>query len=111
MNGVTILNSYEYLTNTFPIFLFILLCAIFSVLSIIILCTLLLDRSSSWKKFAFLVICIALTIVLGCSIPENRYETRYQVTIDNSVSMNEFQSKYEIIKVEGKIYTIKERVE
>lgn len=111
MNGVTILNNYEYLTNTFPIFVFMLSCANFFVLSIIILCTLLLNRSSSWKKFTFLIICIALTVTLGCFIPENKYETHYQVTIDNSVSMNEFQSKYEIIKVEGKIYTIKERVE
>ena len=47
MNGVTILNSYEYLTNTFPIFVFILSCANFFVLSIIIPFTLLLNRSSS----------------------------------------------------------------
>lgn len=31
-------------------------------------------------------------------------------TVDDSVSMNEFQNKYEIIKVEGKIYTVKECV-
>lgn len=39
-----------------------------------------------------------------------KYETRYQVTVDDSVSMNEFQNKYEIIEVDGKIYTVKERV-
>ena len=49
--------------------------------------------------------------VCGCFIPEDKYETRYQVTVDNSVSMNEFQDKYEIIEVEGKIYTVRERVE
>lgn len=42
---------------------------------------------------------------------EDKYETHYQVTVDNSVSMNEFQNKYEIIEVEGKIYTVRERVE
>jgi len=34
---------------------------------------------------------------------------RDKVIIEDSVTMNEFQSKYEIIKVEGKIYTVKER--
>ena len=37
------------------------------------------------------------------------YETIYKVTIDDSVSMNEFLDKYEIIDQEGKIYTVKER--
>lgn len=50
-------------------------------------------------------------IVCGCLIPEDKYETHYQVTIDDSVSMNEFQDKYEIIEVEGKIYTVRERVD
>ncbi len=36
-------------------------------------------------------------------------ETHYKVTIDDSVSMNEFLDKYEIIDQEGKIYTVKER--
>ncbi len=40
------------------------------------------------------------------------YETgeyTYKVTIDDSVSMNEFLDKYEILDQEGKIYTVKER--
>lgn len=35
--------------------------------------------------------------------------TEYKVTIDDSVSMNEFLDKYEILDQEGKIYTVKER--
>ena len=30
----------------------------------------------------------------------------YQVTIDDSVSLNSFYEKYNIVKQEGKIYTI-----
>ena len=33
----------------------------------------------------------------------------YKVTVDDSVSMNEFLNKYEILEKEGKIYTVKER--
>ena len=35
--------------------------------------------------------------------------TEYQVTIDDSVSFNEFTEKYEIIDSDGKIYTVKEK--
>lgn len=38
-----------------------------------------------------------------------KYETHYQVTIDDSVSMNDFLDKYEVIEQEGKILTIRER--
>ncbi len=34
---------------------------------------------------------------------------KYKVTIDDSVSMNEFLDKYEILDQEGKIYTVKEK--
>lgn len=33
----------------------------------------------------------------------------YKVTVDDSVSMNEFLNKYEILDREGKIYIVKER--
>ena len=45
---------------------------------------------------------------MGCETP-TKYETHYQVIIDDSVSMNDFLDKYEIIDTEGKILTIRER--
>lgn len=111
MNGVIILNSYESLTNFDSILLMSILCAWSLAAAILALFALLKYGCNSWKEPAFLVICVVLTIVCGCLIPEDKYETHYQVTVDNSVSMNEFQNKYEIIEVEGKIYTVRERVE
>ena len=110
MNGVIILNSYEYLTNFNSILLISILCAWFFAVAILALFALLKYGCNSWKEPAFLVICVVLTIVCVCLIPEDKYETHYQVTVDNSVSMNKFQDKYEIIEVEGKIYTVRERV-
>ena len=111
MDGVIILNSYESLTNFGSILLMSILCAWFLAAAIVALFALLKYGCDSWKEPAFLVICVVLTIVCGCLIPEDKYETRYQVTIDDSISMNEFQNKYEIIEVEGKIYTVRECVE
>lgn len=111
MNGVIILNSYESLTNFDSILLMSILCAWSLAAAIVALFALLKYGCDSWKEFAILIICVVLAIVCGCLIPEDKYETHYQVTVDNSVSMNEFQNKYEIIEVEGKVYTIRERIE
>ena len=99
MNGVIILISYESLTNFGSILLISILCAWFFAITIIALFALLKYGCDSWKEFAILVVCVVLFIVCGCLIPEDKYETRYQVTVDDSVSMNKFQNKYEIIEV------------
>lgn len=111
MNGVIILNSYESLTNFGSILLMSILCTWSLAVAIVTLFALLKYGCDSWKEFAILVVCVVLAIVCGCLVPEDKYETHYQVTINDSVSINEFQNKYEIIEVEGKIYTVRERVE
>ncbi len=111
MDGVIILNSYESLTNFGSVLLMSILCVWSLAAAIVVLFAIFKYGCDSWKEFAILVACVALFIVCGCLIPEDEYETHYQVTVDNSVSMNEFQNKYEIIEVEGKIYTVRERVE
>lgn len=110
MNGVTILNSYEILTNPSSIFFIVIWGFVFTALAFGLLCLFILDTSSI-STAIFAVVAGALAVILFCNIPEKKYETRYQVTVDDSVSMNEFQSKYEIIEVEGKIYTVRECVE
>lgn len=111
MDGVIILNSYESLTNFGSILLTSILCVWSLAAAIVALFALLKYGCDSWKEFTILVACVVLFIVCGCLIPEDKYETHYQVTVDDSVSMNEFQNKYEITKVEGKIYTVRERIE
>ena len=54
----------------------------------------------------FLVSCVAV-VVTSKEIPTGKYQ--YQVTISDNVSMVEFNEKYDVISVEGKIYTIVEK--
>ena len=110
MDGVIILNSYETLTNASGILFVFVWGLVFAVLTLCFLYLFIKDNPSI-STAIFIIIAGALAVILFCNIPEKKYETRYQVTVDDSVSMNEFQSKYEIIEVEGKIYTVRERVE
>lgn len=50
-------------------------------------------------------------IYLFTHVPENRYQTRYEVTISDDVNFNEFNSRYEVVKQEGLIYTIVEKTD
>lgn len=111
MEGVTILNSYEYLTNPSSIFLYLFWGFIFTTFALILSYLFIVDNYSSTSTVIFAIVAGALAVIFFCNVPEKNYETRYQVTVNDSVSMNEFQSKYEIIEVEGKIYTVRERVE
>ena len=54
----------------------------------------------------FIVSCIAI-IFTSKQVPNGEYE--YQVTISDDVSMVEFNEKYDVIEVEGKIWTIVEK--
>ena len=72
--------------------------------------------SDDWELgvIIFLVVFIAgsalFGTLVGCTTDEPiEYETLYKVVIDNSVSMNEFTEKYEIIDQDGKIYIVREK--
>lgn len=43
----------------------------------------------------------------AAAVPTDRYE--YKVLIDDSVSMTEFHDKYSLIRIEGQIYTIRDK--
>lgn len=55
------------------------------------------------------IIAFCFTLGFGTSSYGAKEETRYHVTIDDSVSMTEFSEKYEIIEQKDKIFIIKEK--
>lgn len=68
--------------------------------------------SEWWGILAGLVIGAAFGCAIGVVIDTVNEpapdEIRYKVTVSDEVLLNEFLSRYEIIDVEGKIYTVKE---
>ena len=90
-----------------PLFwLFIGLALIFGIAAILI------DLEHPLLVTFLIIITIAsviLTICFGASQIGAKEETRYHVTIDDSVSMIEFSENYEIIEQKDKIFIIKEK--
>ena len=119
LKGITILNSYdvaspEWYGTFFPAiaFSFVAISGIALIVYIF--------RNSKQRKDAFVPsFIISIFTLLGIFVsihgfthlPENKYQTIYEVTVSDDVNFNEFNSKYEVVKQNGLIYTVRERVE
>jgi hypothetical protein len=114
MNGVEILNSTEvgvmYTTNWWLAgFIWIGIIFIGGLIGFLLDD---MDRIESTMGGCFMGALVGVLIwffVAGLDYHPTAYETHYKVTIDDSVSINEFLDKYEILDQEGKIYTVKEK--
>lgn len=115
MNGIEILSTAEVATATAPDwpaigFVFGVMTLIATGLAIWIG----VEKGSGIAGIQsfLLVFVVALWVSSLTAIATEHptaYETHYKVTVDDNVSMNEFNEKYEIVSQEGKIYTIRER--
>lgn len=62
--------------------------------------------------YVLLICCVSLIVIafLTCAQSKDKIDHyEYKVIISDDISFKEFYDKYEIIKVEGKIYTVRER--
>ena len=109
MEGITILN--QFVVDKAPVGWFAIIAgAILCAVCLWGMCIMFCEGSpgSAIALIILALICVGL-IVLGICVVKTPPETRYQVLIDESVSMTEFFEKYEIVEQEGKIYTVKEK--
>lgn len=117
LEGINVLNTYEIVNPEwhdmiFPAVAFAFLAVVGIVLIVCILCNLEYIK----ENFVPLVFVIVGTLLFMVGsiygfthLPENKYQTRYAVTLDDRVNFNEFTAKYEVVKQEGLIYTIVEK--
>ncbi len=110
MNGVEILSSETIYNTILPEW-----CAITGLLlagvCLVCMCEL-FANDYTWAGFVALILMLVCVVLGALGLIKNKTDIshiEYKVTIDDSVSMNEFLDKYEILDQEGKIYTVKER--
>lgn len=113
MNGVEILNQYQVAgdpvwNNEAAAITFLLCFGVLTLTGIIIS----IDEKDPFYAVELsltgIVFGFLLSMIVGIATAQpGEPETYCQVTIDDSVSFNEFQKKYEIINQEGQIYTVK----
>jgi hypothetical protein len=109
MDGVTILaeNTYRMCDTTFAAVSIIVVAILSSVMIFI--------SSKTGDKFDFVMASIfgifAFVLTVYNNVDGyNTIRTEYQVTVDSSVSFQEFFEKYEVVSADGYVYTVIERV-
>ena len=111
MAGVEILNTiYKYGELIHPLW-FCIFFATSLVVAMVGACTIKHDVAQRiCVVFIAITIISAIVCFIGALITTDEIvDTQYQVVVSDDVNFNEFQEKYEIIKQEGKIYTVRER--
>lgn len=118
MNGVTILNSTEVVAKTtlWDTKCTVSLCIMIAGL-LILLGMLWVSGKWSEQRFDAVLLIGSTLFILGLVFTilfyktENSvsYKIQYQVIADDSVSLNEFLENYNIINIDGKIYTVEEK--
>ena len=111
MAGVEILNEYVVASgNSFHIWV-ALGILVFTLIIGAVVC---IREKEAPLMILFLVLGVAIGALagsfVGCIAPLEQHQiTRYEVIVDDTVSMNEFYEKYKFISQEGKIYTVEEK--
>jgi hypothetical protein len=109
MKGVEVLNTFIEEGGSLGEGIYAIITGIIAIVAIVITIYLSRECSSGGTALLFSVILLFLSIVGIYQSFFKEDTTYYQIIIDDSVSMVEFNEKYDIVKVEGKIYTIKEK--
>lgn len=116
MNGVEILKEIPIYENTLcawlcGFFWVVALACFISSLSSFFYYTRGKDKVDKYSGIITLILAVisSLLFIYGLFPSQKVAYTEYKVTIDDSVSFNEFIEKYEIIDSEGKVYTVKEK--
>ena len=112
INGVTILASETVMTSCAAMSIILAITIGLGILGFLLFIGgLVSDCMGIGVTGAIMVVSSFLLCLIGAPIDNATlvpdYKT-YEVTIDDSVSMNEFTSKYEILEQRGKIYVVKE---
>ena len=117
MNGIDILNKEEILTTPEWIGLVLTISTVIFIISIIFAFVFLFtSRDTASFFFIIMFVCSSIVCVISNYIndtyksePTGRY--RYEVTIDDSVSITEVYDHYNIVEQRGDIWILEDKEE
>lgn len=111
LDGINVLNTTTNMNINVGEFIIAIACITLFILSTIRYFENKKHCDNMWENpFTYFSILLLIVTILFFLMSISHGDIKeYQVTIDESVSMVEFNEKYDVIKVDGKIWTIRER--
>ena len=116
MNGIDILNKEEILTSPLWIVAVLAISAVIGIVSIIIALVFITLTYHDTASFFFIIIFVCssiMCVIFNCindnykCEPTGRY--RYEVTIDDSVSITEVYDRYNVVEQRGDIWILEDK--
>ena len=108
MNGVTILQTVTPVASTTVLIFW--LCGIVAVISLLLAIINYAEFSNIKWTIAFGILSVIAVISIIVDLNHPMYDkSQYQVIVDDSVSMTEFNKEYNIIEQEGITYWVTEK--
>lgn len=105
IEGITVLSCKEVYTNSSTSIIFLIIAAFLVIAGTIMgILSIKYDLGTTFLTIGFIVMLIVSLILADC-LPFPKHMI-YKVTINDSVSMVEFNEKYDILSTEGLIYEI-----
>lgn len=109
LDGITVLNQFPIMQEN-ALFTLCVISIVFEAVAIIMGIIAWLEDDIKMIFFiGCLLLAISITYIVNFPPEFNTGKYRYQVTISDTVKMQDFTDKYNIVKQEGKIYTIQEK--
>ena len=109
MEGVEVLNTFVEESWGLGVGIYAIMAGIIAIVAIVVTIYLSREYPSGSTTLLLSIILLFLSIIGIYQSFFKEDTTYYQVIINDSVSMMEFNEKYDIVEVEGRIYTIKEK--
>lgn len=106
-DGMLILNSMNVLTHTWSV-----VSAVISfVTSIVFIVGLFMPDRHRKLAIAFIGVAVLGCVTnIGIRCSKECKTTQYQVIFDDTVSANDVYDNYDVVKIDGKLWTIREKV-
>jgi hypothetical protein len=110
MDGVMILQTFENVSRTWGISIWGLLLIILAILNVIIGIGIGINEDRiPFLQCVAAAMCLTVGLIRFGTAVEVSEPNTYQVLVDESVSMTEFNERYEILETQGKTYIVRER--
>ena len=109
MQGIEVLNEINEVKNIYsPLLMSFFICGLVFLVSFLLLLSLQDSDIRDITTFCAISCVVCFIVFVGYVAFPTKAETKlYEVTISDQVKFTDFNSRYEVVKQEGKIYTIK----
>ncbi len=108
LEGVNLLYTYTETANTWAVAGLWIAFALIAAIAVYAWFLFAKRNTKAHFVVAILTTVLCFGVMIGAFTTQTHEETFYKVTVDKEVSFVEFTYYYEVIGIEGEIYTIKE---